>query len=148
MIIKALENKKIASIFVEEGRFISGLFGGFSLALLAVPIGKYPSVLEMASIFISSFSSMLLVLLAYVLTMVSGLDRAKKHDRDFHLIEFEDIDQNVLSSVGALVVVSVLIFLLNIVLVCFRVHWIAGLGSLIAFTMPFFVEKYLDRKPR
>jgi hypothetical protein len=80
--------------------------------------------------------------------MASGLDRAKKHDPDSHLIEFADIEPRDFSAIGSLVVASILIFLLNIVLVCFRVHLVAGLGSVTAFAILFLIGKYLDGPPQ
>lgn len=131
---------------LEEVRTAIALFGGFSLIFLTIPINKEPTITEKISLFISSSSSMLLLVCALFLAITSTVEKSNLEpvaDLQYFFGEVDPIGYKVLV---VLVSVSLVLFAISFILTAFRVHYCAGLGSIFAVLVAVLLGYFVTRK--
>jgi len=120
------KNIEVMIIASDESKFIMGLFGGFSLTFLAIPVSTEPTILEYLSLFISSLSSMLLIASAFFTSIASGIMKTKKSEA---IKDINNMHQQDFMGIFSITGLGVTLFFINIILLSFRVNTVAGIGA-------------------
>lgn len=146
--VSSKARKNIA--LLEEARTAIALLGGFSMVFLTIPVSKNPTVIEKISLFMNASSSMLLLICALLLAITSTIEKSNLDPRDEWQYSLGEVDPLGYRFIVSLVWVSLGLFSISFILVTFRVHWSAGIGSifslLIAFSSGYFIRTKHDKE--
>jgi hypothetical protein len=133
---------------LEDARTAIALFGGFSMVFLTIPVSKSPTVMDKFSLFMNASSSMLLLVCALLLAITSTIEKSNLDPGDEWQHSLGRVDPLGYKFIVGLVWISLSLFAISFLLVTFRVHWAAGLGSvcalLIASSLAYFISKKYD----
>ncbi|SEA80663.1 hypothetical protein [Marinobacterium iners] len=146
--MKFIRDKRIMSVLLNEARYLTGIFGGFNLASMAIMASRDLNLWVGVSLFVTAMSTLLLIFSTYLIAAMSGVNELKDHpeliDDNGHRI-IDDIDKESFSSISVIWGFGVFSFVLSIFTLCISIGWTAVLGFISAVLIILFIFKYEDK---
>ncbi|MGD9861214.1 MAG: hypothetical protein AB7S90_14300 [Marinobacterium sp.] len=146
--MKFIGDKRIMSVLLNEARYLTGIFGGFNLASMAIMASRDLNFWVVLSLFTTAMSTLFLIFSTYLIAAISGVNELKDHpelidENGYRTID--DIEKESFFSISVIWGIGVSTFILSVFTLCISIGWAAVLGFISAVLIIILIFKYEDK---